>query len=91
MNKLTIVGGISLVSGLTLLTFKGISGFTGKKIDTPDLTIEQVADPQKLVWIDNLSSEFIQNIADKAVTTPLYMYCLIFGVLFLVIGGLFKE
>lgn len=91
MNKLTAAGGLSMVSGLALLTFKGISNFTGKKLETPDLTIEQVADPEKLEWIDTLPYEFMTSIADLAVTTPLWMYCLIAGGVLLVIGGLFKE
>lgn len=91
MNKITAVGGISLVTGLAMLTFKGISNFTGTKIETPDMTIQDVVDPSKLEWIDNLSSEFMIRIADQLVTTPLYIYCLIGGVVLMVIGGLLKE
>jgi hypothetical protein len=91
MGKISAVGLLALVSGLFMIVFKAISVATSVSLTFPDLTLDAVLDPSKLEWIDDISINFIQNIADAVVTTPLYIGCIILGVVLLLIGGLMGK
>lgn len=87
MKKLTGIGALSIVFGLTLVIFKTIANVTGKSISLPDLTLEQALDPARLKWMEELSHGFVLTCAQHAVTTPLYLYCIVVGVILFLLGG----
>lgn len=91
MNKLSLTGFTILVTGLTLLVFKGISAIMKVEMKFPDSTIESMLTPDKLEWIDTLSPDFVYNTAVTLVATPLYIYCLCLGTLLLILGGLIVK
>lgn len=91
MNKLSLAGFISFVTGLTMIVFKSISSLTGVEMKFPDSTIESLVSPDKLAWIDTLSQDFVYNTALTLVTTPIYIYCIAIGVVLLVASGLMGK
>ncbi|MDY0163541.1 hypothetical protein [Desulfobotulus sp.] len=88
MFSMTFVGGCCLVSGFFLFVFKGVAAFMEKDFPLADLSLEQVLDPESLEWVENLPWEGLQIFADQVLATPLYLHCLVFGVFFLVLGGI---
>lgn len=91
MNKLSAIGALSLITGLLMLVFKAISSQTEVKLAFPDLTIENVVSPDKLEWIDSMAAGIIHNFASGFVSTPLYLFCIVIGIIMLVVSGFIKK
>lgn len=89
--KLTFWGGIFLVTGFFLFIFKAVASFMKREFDLADLTLEKVLHPDSLDWMETLSWEWSRVAAEQAVTVPLYLGCILFGVFFLILGGIWGK
>ncbi|MBU1172552.1 MAG: hypothetical protein KKD44_23585 [Proteobacteria bacterium] len=91
MSKFTLFGIISLVSGLFMLVFKAISSLTSITLAFPDLTLQDAMTPDNLAWLDGLSEGFFHTVAVSVASSPLYLVCIVIGVLLLLIGGILGK
>ena len=87
MNKLSAAGLISLVFGFILVVLKAISNVADKPFDFADKT------PNFLLYSDGVveNSGFLQSAIAPVMNAPLYLLCIIMGVIMLVIGGLYFK
>ena len=91
MSKITMLGLAGFVTGLALLVFKAIASAVGKVYDFPNTTIEQSVSPESITWITEMSDGLIHSFMMTLVTAPLYAWCIIGGILLMVIGGLIDK
>lgn len=91
MGKVSAIGLLSLVSGLFMLVFKGIGAATKTTLTLPDLTLRDVLSPERFETIDAMAEGLTHTLADAVVAAPLYLACIILGVLVLVIGGVLNK
>ncbi|GAB6094962.1 hypothetical protein JCM14469_12140 [Desulfatiferula olefinivorans] len=87
MGKVSAIGLVSLVSGLFMLVFKGISAATKTTLTFPDLTLRDVLSPERIDAVDAMAEGLMYTLADTAVSAPLYLACIVLGVVVLLIGG----
>ena len=87
MNKFSSVGSISLVFGLVLVVLKAISNVLNKPFEFADKT------PNLFIYPDGVveGSGFFYSLISPAMNAPIYLLCIIAGVILLVIGGLYFK
>lgn len=91
MNRLFMLGGVSVVAGLILWVIKGLASLMPGDPARFDLSVKTMVDPSHLAWIDSLSGSGLKAVALWVEGAPLYMHCLGVGVLLIVFSGLKKE
>ena len=85
MTKLIIAGLASWAGGLLILGFQAISSLMGTEANWENLTLVEIAGPERLEWVDRISWDAIQNMANYIVTMPFYILLFCVGLLLFVI------
>lgn len=91
MGKLTAIGMATFVTGLFMLVFKAIANIMNVSLTFPDQTLRNVMSPEYIDQIDAMSEGIIHTVANSLTTTPLYLGCIIIGVVVLLVGGLLNK
>jgi len=87
MSKLSIVGVLSLISAFLTLGYQTITSFMRPDAVYKTLRLVDVLDKNVVDWFDNISVDFIFQIADFLITTPIYILFIVVGVILLVISS----
>ena len=87
MSKFSGIGVLSLVTGLALIVFKMIGSVMGKDSSCTDFTLTQLVSPDNLSWVNTMPDGAMHNLMNTLVSTPLFVFCLIIGIVFLVVSG----
>ncbi|SCX83519.1 hypothetical protein [Desulfoluna spongiiphila] len=91
MNRWFLFGSISMMAGLFLLVMKALAGLMPGDPNRFDYSLKSLLAPERLAWIDGLSSSGVQSAAQWMQGAPLYIYCFGLGLLFILASGLAKE
>lgn len=89
MNRLTLLGIITLVgSGVTLI-FEAVSSMmTVGTIVMKHVSLEGFFGTDTFYWIEDLPWGFLQHAADYIIQVPVFLGLAAIGVVLLIIGGL---
>ncbi len=91
MSKLTIIGVISWLGALILLGFQGISTIMkteGKGWD--NLSITDMATPENMEWVNDISWTLLHQGVDYIVTMPLFLLLFCIGLFFFIVNAFVK-
>lgn len=92
MSKFNLAGLVFCLAGVVLAIFQGIeSMMTAGEIQWKQVALVDILDPERFIWIDNLSSEFLRNALDTFVSWPVFAILIGIGVMFLIFGGLTRK
>ncbi len=87
MSKLSIAGVLSLICAFLTLGYQAISSFMSPDAVYKTLRPLDVLDKKVVGWVDNISADFLFQIADFLITTPIYILFIVVGVILLVISS----
>jgi len=87
MSKLSIAGVLSLICAFLTIGYQAITSFMRPDAVYKTLRPLDVLDKNVVDWVDNISVDFIFQIADFLITTPIYLLFIVFGVILLVISS----
>jgi len=87
MSKLSIAGVLSLISAFLTLGYQVITSFMRPDGVYKTLRPVDVLDKKAVDWVDDISADFIFQIADFLITTPIYILLIVIGVILLVISS----
>lgn len=90
MNKFSATGLILLIYSFFIVVVKAISKILEKPLEFPDKTLHM------LVYSQNMPDEevtygFMHSIISPVMNAPIYIICLVIGVIFLIIGGIYFK
>lgn len=91
MNRWFLMGSVSMVVGLFLLVMKALANLTPGDPLRFDFSLKSLMPPERLTWIDGISSSGLQSAAHWMEAAPLYIYCFGLGVLLILASGLVRE
>jgi hypothetical protein len=92
MSKLELSGVFSLLGGLVLALFQGISSMmTAGEIEWKGRTLLNTFGEETFAWIDDIGFTSLKNLAVTIVNTQLFIVLLVLGVLLLIAGVIFKR
>lgn len=91
MNKLSGAGLFALVFGFTLIVIKALSKIVEKPFEFAEMTINKLMSPDGVSMTSSTSSGFIHSVLEPALNAPLYLLCIIFGLILLIIGGIYFK
>jgi len=87
MSKLSIAGVLSLICAFLTIGYQAISSFMRPDAVYKTLRPIDMLDKNVIDWVDNISADFIYQIADFFITTPIYIIFIVVGVILLVISS----
>ena len=87
MNKMTITGIACWLGGLLLIGFQAISAITEEATKWEQLSIEDMIDPTKLLWMDDIDWNLLYRVLDYLLTMPLYILLFAIGTILFVINA----
>jgi len=92
MNRLTLLGIITLVgSGVTLI-FEAVSSMmTVGTIVMKHVSLESFFGTDTFYWIEDLPWGFLQHATDYLIQVPVFLGLAAIGVVLLIIGGLISR
>ncbi|MFH1982819.1 MAG: hypothetical protein ABIL58_13325 [Pseudomonadota bacterium] len=88
MNRLTLIGIITLVASGVTLIFQAVSSMmTVGEIVMEHVSLESFFGVDTFYWIDDLPWGFLQQSADYIIQVPIFLGLAAIGVILLIIGG----
>lgn len=91
MSKWSVTGILLCAAGLVMLGFEMISKVVGQEDEWESLSIYDVVDPEKLVWIDDMTWMGLNEALDALILAPMYILLLVVGGVCLLISGFVKN
>lgn len=91
MNKLSGAGLVALIFGFTLIILKALSSIVEKSFEFAEISIDKLISPEGLSVTSDMSPGFLHSIFAPVMNAPLYLLCIIIGVIFLIIGGIYFK
>lgn len=92
MSKFNLLGFVFCGAGAVTAIFQSIQAMmTAGEVVWQFQALVDIFDESHFVWIDNLSSTFLQNILNVFVSIPVCGILVGIGLIFLIIGGLTRQ
>lgn len=91
MNKLSGAGLVALIFGFVLIIIKALSSIVEKTFEFAEISIDKLFSPDGLSVTSSLSPGFFQSLLSPVLNAPLYLICIIVGVILLIIGGIYFK
>lgn len=88
MNKLSGIGVISIVLGMTLLILNALAKLMGKSFSFVDMNIDKLISPDGASMASDMSPGIIHNMLSPVLNAPIYILCIVFGLILLIAGGI---
>lgn len=91
MNKFSGAGLVALIFGFTLIVIKALSSTVEKTFEFAEISIDKLISPEGLSVTSSMSPGFFHSLFAPVLNAPLYLLCIIVGVIFLIIGGIYFK
>ncbi|WP_300667430.1 hypothetical protein [Desulfoluna sp.] len=91
MNRSFFWGSVAMMVGLFLLVMKGLARLMPGDPERFNYSLNVLLDPDRLTWIETISSSGLQSAVTWMVGAPLYLYCFGVGLLLILLSGLKKD
>lgn len=92
MSKFNLLGILFCGAGVVTAIFEAIQAMmTAGEIVWKFHALVDLFDESHFVWIDDLSSAFLQNLLNGFVTIPAFNILIGIGLIFLILGGLTRK
>jgi hypothetical protein len=91
MNRSFVLGGIAMLAGLLLLVMKALAQLMPGDPTRYDYSLKTLLDPDRLAWIDTISSAGLHSAASWLAGAPIFVLLFGLGVLLMFISGMKKD
>jgi flagellar biosynthesis protein FliQ len=91
MNRLSGAGLAAMIFGFALIILKALSKISEKPFDFADISINIFIYPDGLPVTNSISPGFFHSFFSPVMNAPLYLICIIVGLILLIIGGIYDK
>ncbi|MFA6008537.1 MAG: hypothetical protein WC799_01040 [Desulfobacteraceae bacterium] len=91
MNRLSGVGLAAMIFGFTLIILKVLSKIAEKPFDFAEISINKFIYPDGLSVTNSISPGFFHSFFEPVMNAPLYLICIVVGLILLIIGGIYFK